>query len=103
MLYLICMKRISKYLKWTGGIIALGPILIAFVGIGLSLIFMCDGGGGDPGVCVIGGAAMGNFVWTLVMLHWLSLITILPGFVIWLFGLMLARLAKPGGIEFRLF
>lgn len=69
-----------------GLLVAFAPALIALIAVMLGFIFGCESNGGNPGTCAIGGSSMGNLVWTGFMIHWLNLVTLLPGLIIWGIG-----------------
>jgi hypothetical protein len=83
------MKKWSNIFLVGGVAVAFGPLLLALLSIPLGSIFQCTSGGGSPGVCAIGGAGMGDFVYMLAMLHWLTLLTFLPGMGLVIVGILL--------------
>ncbi len=83
------MKKLAFILGFGGIIVAFGPLLLALLSFPLSYLFGCTDGGANPGVCSIGGSAMGEVMWMLAMLHWFTLVTILPGLGLSLLGIIL--------------
>ncbi len=81
--------RIPSMLMIGGLVVALGPLALALLSLPLGIICGCEGGGGSPGTCAIGGDGMGEFVWTLGMMHWYTLMTFVPGLGIVAIGLAL--------------
>jgi hypothetical protein len=75
-------------------VVALGPLALAVLSIPFAIIFGCEGGGGSPGTCSVGGDGMGDFVWTLAMMHWYTLMTFVPGLGIIAIGLALRAFGR---------
>lgn len=83
------MKKLALILGIGGIIVAFGPLTLALLSFPLSHIFGCTDGGANPGICDIGGSSMGEAMWMLAMLHWVTLLTILPGLALSLLGIIL--------------
>lgn len=92
-----------------GLVIAFGPVAIALLSLPLTLIFGCSGGAGGPGSCAIGGEKIGELVWTLGMMHWFALYTLVPGMVLMVVGFIVSlivdksqRTPEPSQKEFTI-
>ena len=88
------MSKLAKILGFGGLIIAFGPLLIALSSFPLSYLLGCSDGGADPGVCAVGGATMGEVLWMMAMLHWVTLLTFLPGIGLSIIGLVLFVISR---------
>ncbi len=66
--------------------IAFGPLLVALIAFLIGFVLGCESSGGSPGTCAVGGKSMANLLWTMLMVHWLTLMTMVPGLIMWLIG-----------------
>lgn len=87
------MGKLAIALGLGGLLIAFGPLLLSLLSFQLSNLFGCMDGGANPPVCAVGGEAMGEALWMMALLHWFTLLTILPGLIISLAGLVLGVIA----------
>lgn len=87
------MSKLAKILGFGGVGIAFGPLMLALLSFPLSYLFGCVDAGANPPVCAIGGAGMGEALWMLAMLHWVTLATLLPGLAMSLVGIILGVVA----------
>jgi hypothetical protein len=86
------MKKIEKILVVLGILVAVGPLLIAFLSLPVSLVLLC--GGGNSGTCLIGGNVAAEFVETLALFHWFTIMTFIPGMIIAGVGIVVGKLIK---------
>jgi hypothetical protein len=83
------MKKLALILLLALLGLGLAPVIIALVGMGLAGALGCDPGGAGP--CLHFGMDLGPMLQTMVMLHWLGLIS-LPLAALACLGLLLLGL-----------
>jgi uncharacterized membrane protein len=80
-------SRFANFGLW----VAFGPLLVAFIASFVGYLFGCVSGGDMFSTCSLGGSGMANIISTGVMMHWLTLMTIFPGLLIWIAGVFYHR------------